>query len=104
MKMTKQFIMDIINWVNPNRDIKWSILKNTAKEIILTNSYDKCVKYTISINHQGADEWISVRDNHMDRLVGCFLQGDDNCSDYTYIDHGIKLAIEEAVENFNETY
>lgn len=102
--MTNSTIKNIINGVNTNPDINWGIALNTPYKIVLTNSYDKCVNYSIRVHHQDGDEWISVRDNHMDRLVGCYLHGHDIYSDYTYIEHGIQMAIEEAVENFNETY
>ena len=102
--MTNTEIKNIINEVNTNPDIKWSISKNTDTEIVLTNSYDNCVSFTITVKHQAGDEWIVVRDNHMDKRVALLIQGDDRWSDYTYIEHGIKMAIEAAVYYFNGTY
>lgn len=102
--MTKKAIMGIINKVNENRTIKWIVSKNTDSEIILKNSYDECVEYRISFKSQDNDEWISIRDNHLDRLVDCLLQGDPECSDYTYTEHGIEMAISAAVHHFNYTY
>lgn len=102
--MTNTNIKNIINEANTNKDIKWSIVKNTKTEITLTNSYDKCVNYSIKVKHQDGEEWIVARDNHMGCRVAMLLQGDDRWSDYADTEHGIQMAIEAAVRNFNYVY
>ena len=98
--MTKATIKQTIIGVNTNKDIKWYVAEKTADKIVLTNSYDKCVKFTIKI---GAD-CITVHDDHMFYAVEYLLKGDSRFDDYNNDIDGIKLAIEAAVNYFNRTY
>lgn len=101
--MKKTDIMEIINAENTNKDIKWSIVENTETNITLTNSYDKSVNFTITVKHDD-EEWIAVRDNHMNRNVAGFLKGDSKWDDYRDTETGLKLGIEAAVSYFNYMY
>ena len=106
--MNKNDIMTVINQANTNADIKWSILENAESKIVLTNSYDTCVKYTIEVKREVEDglneEWITVRDNHMQCTVAMLMKGDTRWDDYKDTKHGIILAIQHAVHNFNHLY
>ena len=98
--MNKATIKHTIIGVNTNKDIKWDVAENTPERIVLTNSYDKCVKFTIKI---GAD-CITVRDDHMFHAVEYLLKGDSRFDDYNNDIDGIKLAIKATVNYFNRTY
>lgn len=98
--MTKAEIKSIINGVNTNKDIKWNVEENTLEKIVLTNSYDKCVKFTIKI---GAD-CITVRDNHMGNAVEYLLKGDSRYDDYNNDIDGVRRATKATVNYFNLTY
>ena len=102
--MTNIAIKDIINATNTNRQIVWDIAVNTPYKIVLTNSYDNCVSYSIKVGREGQDQWISVRDNHMDKTVAFFIGDESNWGDYTETEQGVKMAIESAVRNFNYMY
>ena len=98
--MTKANIKAIIAGANTNKDIKWDVAENTPEKIVLTNSYDKCVKYTIKIS----EDCITVRDNHMGTAVAYLFKGDSRFDDYNNDDDGLRIAITAAVRNFNHTY
>lgn len=102
--MTKANIMEVINLSNNNKSIKWSILENTATKIVLTNDYDKCVNFSISVKNDDGEEYIEAKDNHMGSTVCLLLQGDRRWHDYTETNQGIIIAIEHVVEHFNHTY
>lgn len=102
--MKKTDIMSIINKVNTNKNIRWSISKNTDTEIILTNSYDTAIKYSIKVKSEDGEEWITVRNEHMNTRCGMLLQGEDRWSDYTDTERGLEMGIETAVMNFNSRY
>lgn len=102
--MTNTDIRRIINEANDNKNIRWSIVKNTDTEIVLTNDYDKSINYTITVKHQDGEEWIVARDNLMNRRVAMLTQGMDVWDDYFETENGIRMAIQAAVQNFNETY
>lgn len=102
--MTKTNIMKAINEVNTNKDIKWSITKNTKNEIMLTNSYGKDIKYSITVKSCEGDEWIKIRNEHMDTGCGMLLQGNDKWSDYTDTENGLEMAVKSVVRNFNYFY
>lgn len=98
--MTKAMIKEIINGVNTNKDIKWDVVENTSKKIVLANSYDECVKFTIKI---GTD-CITVRDNYMGVAVEYLLKGDSRYDDYNNDIEGVRLAIKATVNYFNHIY
>lgn len=103
--MTKIDIMKAINESNTNKEIKWSVAKNTATKIILKNSYDTAVQYSINIClEEHGDDCIVVKNDHMGSTVTCLLQGDDRWSDYVHTDDGIVKAVKVAVRSFNHTY
>ena len=102
--MTNTNIMQVINTHNTNKNIKWSILKNTDTEIVLTNSYDKCVNYSVKVCSDSEDEWVGVKDNHMRSTVCVLTRGYTRWDDYKETEHGIAMALAAAVENFNSTY
>lgn len=98
--MNKATIKQTISGANTNREIKWDIAENTAEKIVLTNSYDKSVKFTIKVNA----DCITVRDNLMGNAVEYFFKGDTRFDDYANDDDGVKRAIKSAVIYFNRTY
>ena len=98
--MTKAEIKSIIIGVNTNKDIIWNVEENTPEKIVLTNNYDKCVKFTIKI---GTD-CITVRDDHMGDAVEYLLKGDSRYDDYNNDIDGVRLAIKATVNHFNHTY
>ena len=102
--MTNVEIRIAINNANTNKDIRWSIVKNTPTEIVLTNSYDKCVNFSIRVDHDDDDEWVIVRDNHMETTVGLFCKGLNIWDDYNTTEQGLTMGVESAVRNFNNTY
>lgn len=102
--MTNTDIRRIISMANTNESIHWSIAKNTDTEIVLTNDYDKCVNYSIRVKHDDDDEWIVVKDNHMNSTVTMLCKGLNFWDDYAVTEHGLALAVEAAVKNFNSTY
>lgn len=104
--MTKTAIMKVINEVNTNKGIKWSVLENTDSKIVLTNDYDKCVKLRINlrVNTEDNERWIAVWDDPMKIQVDCLLQGDSVYDDYKTEYEGIEKAIKAAVRYFNSRY
>ena len=98
--MTKSSILAHINASNTNKDIKWYILERTDEKIVLTNSYDKCVKFTIKIENDG----IHIVDDHMIYSVGYLLKGDTRWDDCNDDETGIWLALKSTVNYFNRTY
>ena len=102
--MKKQDIMKVIKETNTNPDIKWSILENTDTKIVLTNSYDKCINFSIQVKHDYLEEWITVRDEHMGCTVSMLMKGDSRWDDYKETEQGIIFAIQHAVHEFNHRY
>lgn len=98
--MTKATILHTIINVNANKDIKWDVIEKTPEKIVLTNSYDACVKFTIKIG----DDCITVRDNHMGDAVTYLFKGDSRFDDYNNDLDGIMLAIKATVHYFNRIY
>ena len=98
--MTKSSILAHINATNTNKDIKWYVVDNTDNKIVLTNSYDKCVKFVIEIY----DDHIYVGDRHMCECVEALFKGDSRWDDYKDDETGILLALKAAVNYFNHTY
>ena len=98
-QMTNAHIKTIIGAVNTNKDIKWEIAENTPEKIVLTNSYDKCVKFTIKIG----DEFITIKDDHGTRC-DYLSKGDTRWDDYKNNIDGIHLAIRSTVNYFNNIY
>ena len=98
--MTKSSILAYINAANTNKSIKWYIVEKTDDKIVLTNSYDTCVKFTIKIANDG----IIVVDDHMVHSVCYLLKGDNRWDDYAEDEDGILLALKSAVNYFNRTY
>lgn len=103
--MTKIDILKTIDTYNTNKDIKWSVVSNTRTKIILKNSYDNAVRYSINIClEEHGDDCIVVKNDHLGSTVTCLLQGHDRWSDYVHTDEGIELAIGKAVCHFNYYY
>ena len=98
--MTKERICYTINAVNTNKHIVWTVAENTPEQIVLTNSYDKCVKLTIKVG----EDCITVKDTHMEIAVECLFKGESRLDDYKDDADGIRLAIKAAVKYFNVTY
>ena len=98
--MTKADIMAIITEANKNKDIKWDVSENTENKIVLTNSYDKCVKISIKICENG----IVVKDDHMQQSVEYLLKGETRWDDYKDDNVGVMYAIRSAVNYFYYTY
>lgn len=98
--MTCTDIKRIINDANTNKEIKWDIAENSPTKIVLTNSYDKCVRLTIKV---GVD-CITVKDNHMEVAVEYLFKGESRVDDYKDDADGVRLAIKAAVNYFNYTY
>lgn len=98
--MTKASILAHVNAANTNKDIKWYIVENAPDKIVLTNSYDTCVKISINIH----DEGIIVADEHMTQSVAYLVKGTTRLDDYSDDVDGILLAIKSAVNYFNRTY
>lgn len=102
-------IMKVIREANRNRPTKWSILENSDTQIVLTNDYDKCIRYTITIksdvDDEWVNEWITIRNDHMRMLVDVLLKGmpTKGC-DYQETQQGITMAIHKAVRDFHCTY
>lgn len=98
--MTNTNIKNIINEVNTNKDIKWSIAHNSNGLITLTNSYDTSVNFSIKVAECDGDEYILVIDNHMRSTVAGYLPE----YDYSNIEEGLALGIKAAVKYFNHVY
>lgn len=102
--MTKHQIMRTIKEENINPFIKWSVVENTSKRIVLTNDYDTGIKYSIEVNRDYPDEWITVRDNLLDRIVEVFIKGTSRRYDYDETEDGLLKGVAIAVRNFNYFY
>ena len=98
--MTKSMVLAHINAANTNKSIKWYIVEKTDEQIVLTNDYDTCVKFTIAIKEDG----IIVTDNHMAYNVAYLLKGDSRWDDYKDDEDGILMALKATVNYFNSTY
>jgi hypothetical protein len=106
--MTKPEIKKIINDINTNKDIKWNVLENTPNKIVLTNSYDRSIRFTIEVKeskHEWDDEnWIVVKDNLTGATVYVLIQGEDRWSDYKETEQGLIQAVKITVAYFNRKY
>lgn len=102
--MTKQQITRTIKEVNNNSSIKWSVMENTSERIVLTNEYDKGINYSVEVRHEGADEWIAVRDNLQDLIVSVLTKGNAIWDDYEETEQGLLKGVTVAVQNFNYYY
>ena len=98
--MTNTAIKAIIEKANTNHEVKWSIVYNDNGIIELTNSYDKCISYSIRLASFDNEEYVLVTNNHLDSTVDSFWHG----VDYYDTEHGITLGIKTAVGNFNNIY
>lgn len=98
--MTSMDIVRLIDKVNTNKQIRWEVLENEPNKIVLTNNYDKCVKFTIKV----VDDGITVLDNHMLSGVAYLCKGESRCDDYQDDAEGVRLAITTTVDYFNNTY
>lgn len=105
--MTKRSIEAIIKESNQNKDIKWRIIENTKKQIVLSNDYDKNIRYEISLNAGEEGRDISATDeSHCGISSGvCYLlHGNESYADFTDMDKGVKKAIESVVRHFYYYY
>ena len=98
--MTSMDIVRLVDKVNTNKQIRWEVLENEPNKIVLTNSYDKCVKFTIKV----VDDGITVLDNHMLYGVAYLCKGKSRWDDYQDDAEGVRLAITTTVDYFNNTY
>lgn len=98
--MTKATILAHIKAANTNKDIKWYVAEKTDNKIVLTNSYDTCVMFTIAFE----DDCIIVTDEHMGHAVDYLYKGESRWDDYKNDDDGVMLAIKSAVRYFNNVY
>lgn len=102
--MTKTKIMQVIKEENTNSYIKWSVVENTPKRVVLTNNYDEGINYSIEVKCNGEDEWISVRDNLQGCSVAGLLKGTSRYDDYEETEQGLLKGVAIAVHNFNYYY
>lgn len=88
--MKKKDMLRILDSVNQNKDIKWNILENTGAKIVVTNNYDKSIRFKITMG-QGPDERdIRVRDEgNLPDSVGYLIQGAQSWADFIEPDDGI---------------
>ena len=98
--MTCNEIKRIIDDANTNERIVWTVAENTPEQIVLTNSYDRSVKFTIL----NCDTHIVVRDRNAGVAIEYLFKGDGKADDYNDDETGIRMAIKAAVKYFNETY
>ena len=98
--MTKSMILAHINAANPNKSIKWYIVDKTDDQIVLTNDYDACVKFTITIGAEG----IIVTDDHMTQGIAYLVKGTTRWDDFIDDEDGILMALKATVNYFNRTY
>ena len=107
--MTKRDIMKVIKAANVNSDIKWEVesTKNNGI-IVLTNTYDKAVHFTIKKcgwqDEEMISEWISIRDDMMSENVGALIKGSDRWSDFDEWEAGIEQAVRKTVKYFYYCY
>ena len=102
--MTNQRIMRTVRGANHNPSIKWKVIENTSDRIVLTNDYDKGINYSIEVRRDGADEWITVRDNLQGRNVECLIKGSGEWDDYVETEQGLLKGAAIAAHDFNYIY
>lgn len=98
--MTIADVMTLIGEHNENEDVEWYVSDWTARTMVLTNSYHKCIKFIIKIY----DDRIIVRDCNMKTGICCLFKGNDWWNDYKNDYFGLRLAIAETVKYFNIAY
>lgn len=103
-------IMNIINKLNKNDSINWSILENSKERIVLTNDYSSDIRFKIEVYEIERDTFqiILVKDvnqNWTDTVDCLFCGVDDDCyTDFTKLETGLKKAVEEVVYYFYSRY
>lgn len=102
--MTKEQIRWIIKKANTNGVIKWTVIENAPKKVILTNDYDKSVHYTIEAIEMEDYEYIRVTDDLQGTTVSVLLRGCKPWDDYCERQQGIRMGIITAVRHFNYCY
>lgn len=92
--MKKRDMLKILDSVNKNKDIKWSVLENTGAKIVITNDYDESIRFEITMG-QGSDERdIRIRDEgNLPDSVGYLIQGAQSWADFIEPDDGITRAL-----------
>lgn len=100
--MTNKQILDIINKENENNEIKWKVIKNTRNLIVLTNDYDKNIKFKIEVL---GEKDIKVTDvNGWVHNIAFLLFGTDRYSDFSDMECGLRKAIKLVVQHFYYCY
>lgn len=100
--MTKKQILKVINKENKNSEIKWKVIKNTRNLIVLTNDYDKDIKFKIEV--LGKND-IKVTDvNGWITKIGLLLCGTDRWCDFSDMECGLRKAIKLVVQHFYYYY
>lgn len=104
--ISNQEIKNIILSHNQNPDIKWKVVKNTKKEILLTNDYDSNILFKISVvtNVEGRGD-IDITDEFgWNRNVGYLIYGTDFWCDFNDYEKGFKKAVGMVVKFFYYYY
>ena len=98
--MTKKNILAIIYENNENKEIEWNVESNTKNQIVITNTYDKSVRFTISFVGDG----IKVYDNHEEKCIGFLIKGTEFYADFSDDEVGISQAVKKIVRHFYYCY
>lgn len=103
--MTKANIMNIIKENNQNKSIKWSVLENTKDIIVLTNDYDKSIRFEIKLHEGDSKKDIRVRDEgNLPKSIGYLMNGTEFWADFSDEEVGITQAVKKVVRFFYYYY
>lgn len=104
--MTTQQIKDIIKENNQNKEIKWSVLKNTKNKIVITNNYDSSIIFEITFvhNENGTRDIKVVDVNGWKHTVIYLIQGHEIWADFENEEVGISKAVKSIVKFFYYYY
>ena len=97
-------ITKIIKENNINKEIHWSVIENNEDLIVITNDYDKSVRFEIKL-HQGEGNDIEVLDvNGWKNNVTYLIHGTERWADFTNPEDGIIKAVKAIVKFFYYYY
>lgn len=99
--MTRKEMIGIINDVNTNKEIKWSVLSVGNGIIALGNSYDTGVKFTVDYSEEN---FVIVKDCLQGITCGSYLVGDEKYDDFRTLKEAVICGIAKAVKFFNYYY